>query len=647
MSSVDSAPNPSARLVSVVPLIPAWRVDRTYTYYATGEVADKVAVGSLVRVPFGHRNVRAVVTDVGAGKVTDELLPVAKLIVDEALTPPPLDELVAWVAARYVTPRSICLLRTIPPRVRVKVPEALPLQSSGRPPAGVVASLDGGVSLLDAIRGGRAGAWVLRPPGTMDRGALVAELVEAAAGNGEAALIGVPEVRFGAPTLDALTELWPDVARIDTSRTDADRARSWLRLARGHGLGIGGRSVVLAPAPRLRLLVLDEEANDVYKEDRSPRYDARIVAAKRARLQGAVCVFVAAAPSVERGHRAAAGEWGNVFPGRADRRAARPLVEMADPPSDRALSPLLHDRIAGTLRGGGRVALLVPRRGFARTLWCASCRRSLRCPRCEAGMAFDRSPRRVRCPRCSFSEAPPDVCPACGASDWRYLGAGSERLAEQLARSFPRATVARADPDTLASPRAPGPQAPPDADVYVTTWIGTKPAVRPEVDLVGVLDAGALLRRPDWRAAEDGYQALVAMAEWAGPRAAGGRLVLQTDEPAHHAVQAIVRGDYDHFLQRELEYRKELGYPPFSELVKLTADGASAPGLLEEAADVCRSAGGRVLGPVPARSRRDPAIQELQMLVKCADAMAVVPGLRVILARAPGGSRLRVDVDPR
>lgn len=640
MSSVDSAPSPPDR-VSVVPLVPAWRVDRAYTYSVPEKLRGKLTVGSLVRVPFGHRRVRAVVVDDPETGDPGELEAVAALVVEQPLTPPPLDRLLEWVANRYVTPRAICLLRTIPPRVRVKPKEAAPLDPG--PTGKAMARLDGGAELLDAIRSRRTGTWVVRPVPSTARGELISELVAAAAGTGGAALVAVPEVRYGAPVLDQLTSLWPDAARADSSQDDAERARSWLRLAGGHGLGLGGRSIVLAPAPELRLIVVDEAHHWSYKEDRSPRYDARRAAVERARLQGAVCVLVATTPSIEHGHRAATGEWSSVGPNRADRRAARPVVELVETPEDRALSPQLHDRIASTLRGGGRVALLTMRRGFARTLWCATCRRSLRCPRCEAGLAFDRSPRRVRCPRCAFTSEPPDACPRCTGTEWRFLGAGADRLEEQLAKAFPRAVVARMDADVLAA-GDPDPDAKPD--VYVTTWVGTKPAFRPDVSLVGVLDADALLRRPDWRAAEDGYQALAAMAEWAGPAAAGGRLVLQTREPAHHAIQAVARGDYDFFLRRELEARRELGYPPFNEIVKLSAHGPRAKELIDEANAVCRAAGARVLGPISVRPPGSDD-EELQTLVKCRDALAVTPGLRVILARAPAGSRLRVDVDPR
>lgn len=201
--------------------------------------------------------------------------------------------------------------------------------------------------------------------------------------------------------------------------------------------------------------------------------------------------------------------------------------------------------------------------------------------------------------------------------------------------------MTRADPDVIdevVRDRTP-------SDIYVTTWIGTKPAIRPPVSLVGVLDADALIRRPDWRAAESGYQALAAMAEWAGPSRDGGRLVVQTAEPTHHAVQSVVRADYGFFLSRELPHREELGYPPFRELIKVSAGGSVAPELIERAAAVGRSHGARVLGPIEVGVHRDDA--RVEILMKCVDATPVGADLRGILASVPAGGRLRVDVDPR
>jgi primosomal protein N' (replication factor Y) len=627
MSSAGSPAELLPLIAAVVPLVAAWRLDRSFDYLVPEAMASELARGMLVRVPLGHRRVRGIVVEIARRASERPLEEVAGIVIGVPLCPPPLDALAEWTAVRYAVPRARAYAHFVPPRVRVRA-EEIPRTASGSEPE-LVLRYDGGRELLEAVRRGERGGWCFRCTPDADQGALVAELVAATSGQ---ALVCVPEVKFGSRVLEAVGERLPHLVRVDSEMADGDRARAWLALASGHALGGGGRSTVFAPAPELSLIVVSDEHHPSYKEDRAPRYDARRVAIERARLQGATCVLMSPTPSVETGAQAQRGEFGSVVPARADERAARPIVEVVDPPADAAVSRALHARIRDALARGERVALLAPRRGYARVLWCAECRRSLRCPVCESGLSFDLSPRRVRCVRCGFSATPPDACPTCGASNWRRVGAGSERLADQLQKMFPRATVARADPESLQAGELP----PTDRDVYVTTWIGTKPTIRPEVSLVGVLDADALIRRPDFRAAESAYEALVEMAAWAG---AGGRLVVQSAESTHHAIQAVVRADYSYFLRHELAERAELGYPPASELVRIAADGQQARGALDAAATASREVGGRVLGPIPRRAPR----AGLEILVKCPDAFAVASALRGILAT----SSLWVDVDPR
>jgi primosomal protein N' (replication factor Y) (superfamily II helicase) len=442
-------------------------------------------------------------------------------------------------------------------------------------------------------------------------------------------------VSYGSSVIDAVARDFRMLVRTDSSVSETDRSAAILRLARGKAVGAGGRSIVHAPAPDLKLIIVDEEHHPSFKEDRSPRYDARRSAIERARLHGCTCVFVSPTPSVEAGFKAQTGDWGVVSPPRAAARSARPLVEVVEPDPKRAITDELFHRVRDTLNAGRRVAILVPTGGFARTMWCANCRKSLRCPRCESGLAVaDEQGRAVRCPVCTFSGPAPAKCPSCGESAWRFVGAGSRRHADQLAKAFPRATVHRVDPDSVEPPSSP-------PDIYVTTWIGTKPALRPEVSLVGVLDGDALIRRPDFRASENAYQAFATMAEWAGPAASGGRLVLQCSDPGHHSVQAVIRASYDYFLERELELRKELAYPPFSELVRVWATPQNEEAV-RAAAAVASRAGGRVLGPVATR-RGGQA--RLDLLVKCPDAQIVADELRGLMAA--GKSGFSVDVDPR
>lgn len=626
-------------VASVIPLVPAWRVDRVFDYGVPAELTETVAPGVVVTVRFGNRNVRAVVRDVMPGP-TEDLLDITRVVIGTPMAPPPMDELLEWVANRYATQRGVVYSRVVPPRVRVKVDEPRPAMPDRA--LDTLRTYQGGPDLIDALNGPGGGRlWVLRPL-TDERVAVLADIAAAATRVGPC-IIAVPEVRYGSAVLDGIHDRLGDLRRVDSSRPEGERSAAWVAAARGHrGIG-GGRASVLVPTPELAAIVLDEEHHPTFKEDRSPRYDARRVALQRAALQEATCVFVSPTPSVDIASDPKRDvNW--VEPTRDAARAARPLVELVAPPADWFLSAELQQRMRETLRDGGRVGLLVPRAGFARAVWCASCRRSIRCERCEAGMTFDRAGNRIRCPRCGLEHPLPPRCPNCGEAELILMGAGSQKIADQLQRAFPRARVARVDPDSLAEGELPDP----DAQIYVTTWIGTKEALRPDVRLVGVLDADSLIRRPDFRSAETAYQALWEMAGWAGPADGGGRLLVQTADPAHHAVQAVVRADHTFFADRELESRRELGYPPFSELVRVRAMGDAREGWIGRAASAATEAGARVMGPITTRIQGGAIpVEAREILVKCPDAQAVAERLRDILASTPAGVRLQVDVDPR
>jgi primosomal protein N' (replication factor Y) (superfamily II helicase) len=626
----------SARHVaSVLPLVPAWRVDKTFDYSIPDKLVGKVAHGTLVRIPFGGRVVRGFVLGLTVATVDEDLEVLKGVVIATPLVVPPLDDVVAALATRYVVPRGRAFQRLVPPRVRVDPDPGSDAVGEVAPQH--LARYENGDGLLAALQARSAGTWCIRCLPGEDKGRLIAEMI-AALPTG-AALVLVPEVRYGSQVLDGVARLIPDFVRLDSAQDDGGRSAGWVSMAGGNRAGGGGRGAVLAPAPDLALLVVDEEHHQTYKEDRAPRFDARWVAIERATRQGALCVFMSASPSVEAGYSASTGRYASVVPTRTDRRRARPVVELVPAPEDRSIGPELHERMQSTLRSKEKVALLAPSPAFSRAVWCGECRRSLRCPRCESGLFYDRSASRVRCARCGFIDAAPEMCPTCGAAEFRFVGAGTERLQGQLAKAFPRAGVHRVDPaDPSAMPRGP-------VDIYLTTWMGTKPVLRPDVSLVGVLDADWLMRRPDFRSAESGYQAMVEMAEWAGPADDGGRLVIQTNEPNHHALQAVVRADYDFFLQRELEQREELSYPPFVQLVRVTVAGSQTPETLHAIRSAIEPLSERILGPIDTTLGGDQPAS--QLLIKCADAEPVSKALRVILEGAPKGVRIAVDVDPR
>ncbi|HEV3472575.1 MAG TPA: hypothetical protein VG408_05140, partial [Actinomycetota bacterium] len=513
-------------MASVVPFVAAWRVDRKFDYLVAEKYREKVQIGTLVRVGFGGCTVRGIVTGLAEAIPDRELEVIKGVVAEHPLASPPLTDLYDWLAEHYVVPRGKAFARAVPPRVRVET-RSEPQRAARLEPT-TASRYEGGAALLDAITDQRVGAFCFRVLPGEDRGRLVAELASAAHAAGRSTIVAVPEVRYGSQVIESLAAGFPNLMRLDSAAGDMERSVGWLSMAAGASLGAGGRSAVLAPAPKLGLIVVVEEHHHTYKEDRAPRYHAVQVALRRAELQGAVCVLISPTPSLETGWASANGTFASVTASRTERRASRPLIEVIDREPDRPVSHVMHERIAHHLHRGERIALLAPSGAFARAVWCAECHRSLRCPVCEAGLFFERSRQAVVCARCGFHDAAPDVCSTCGAADFRYVGAGTERLGDQLAKAFPRAKVVRVDPSN------PQVTAHSDADVYVTTWIGTKPELRPDVSLVGVLDADWLIRRPDFRSSESAYQALVEMAEWAGPASNGGRLVVQSSDPSHH-----------------------------------------------------------------------------------------------------------------
>ncbi len=561
--------------------------------------------------------------------VTGELESIARVVGPRPVAPGRLSALLDWICDRYCAPRGRVYQACVPDRVRVQVGEPVPLVASS-------ASLLEGYVGADPLVAAAAGSWVVRP-GHGDRALVIRDLVEVGARRGGAVLIAVPELATASSMIEGVLERWPEAARLDSDLAPRERSAAWYGMADGHGLAIGGRSAVLAPARALAAIVVIEETHPSFKDERSPRAETWRVAARRAQIEGSLALFVSVCPSLELAYRVLQGETGLVEPSRAQERASRPLVELLPSRADRPIGTELHQRMSDALRAGLNVALVVPQTGWARTLWCSACRRSLRCRRCDAGLAVDVSS--LRCPRCGETSDRPQRCPYCRAAEFVSMGAGTERVEAQLGKAFPRARVVRLDDGHLEGD-------PSRSTIYVTTLANTKEDVRPEVAVVGILDADALIRRPDFRAAERAHRALSTLCSWAGPASEGGRMLIQTAEPSHHAIQAVVRSDLWFFVDRELPVREELGYPPFSELIKVSATGPEAGPAIERVSGVARDEHARVLGPIEVT---DPNSRQkrLEVLLKCDDAMLVAAALRGILPESPRGTRIRVDVDPR
>jgi primosomal protein N' (replication factor Y) len=408
------------------------------------------------------------------------------------------------------------------------------------------------------------------------------------------------------------------VAVLHSHLTPAERHAQWREIAAGRvNVVVGARSAVFAPAPRLGLIVIDEEHENSFKQGTAPRYHARDVAEWIAREAQVPLVLGSATPALETFARCLAGEWTMCrLPGRVggSQLPAVITVDLRDR-SGRprgAMTARLTAGIRWALDAGGQVMLLLNRRGFATHVQCGACGHTARCPQCDLALTLHQPGNRGICHGCGLVNRLPADCPECKAPGLVQRGTGTQRLEEQVRRVFPDAAVARMDTDTMRTRGSHEKTL--DAfrakqiDILVGTQMIAKGLDFPSVMLVGVVNADAALHLADFRAAERTCQLVTQVAGRSGRGPLGGRVVVQTSTPDHPAIRAAAAHDYEAFVRSELPAREALLYPPFGHVIRFVVrslDEQAAADWAGGIADRLRRAAGdaagiRVLGPAPA-----------------------------------------------
>jgi primosomal protein N' (replication factor Y) len=401
---------------------------------------------------------------------------------------------------------------------------------------------------------------------------------------------------------------------------------------------------------------VDEEHDSSYKQDSSPRYDARQVAARRARAAGAAAVYGSATPRPE--------AWSALprlgLPERAD-GSPLPAVEVVDMrkqgagPVSRPLATALHD----AAQRGEKAIVLASRRGFSLMALCRSCGWIARCPDCDVALVQHEAPRRLACHHCGHEEPVPGVCPSCHGADIARQGMGSQGVEAALARLVPSARLVRMDGSSAsgrgAVARLLAEFAQPGAAILLGTQMVAKGHDLPDVTVAGVIDADAPLQFAGFRSEERAFALIVQLAGRAGRRGERSRVIVQAYEPAARAVQLGARHAVEEFLEGELARRRAHDLPPFAHLVRLVVDGDRAEAVTRgaaELADAVRRAVPEmgVLGPSPLHRLRGRTRRAI--LLRAPTAPDITRPLRGVLeARAPAlgraGVRVAVDVGPQ
>jgi primosomal protein N' (replication factor Y) len=489
---------------------------------------------------------------------------------------------------------------------------------------------------------------------------------------GGGCIVMVPEIGLIPQAVVRYKRVFGDAMAIIHSRlTGSERFDVWSRVERGEcRVVLGPRSAIFSPVRDLRLIVVDEEQDDSYKQDDKPRYHARNVALMRGKFENVTVLLGSATPSAETIHHALRGRYSSLsLPNRVGGGTLPKihLVDLREQSIEGAFcSAFLLERLEDNIRKGHQSILFLNKRGHARFVQCNTCGWVARCKNCDIALIYHRVANRLRCHYCGFNRTQVTRCDECSSPKLYFAGVGTQRVELDLAALFPGVGILRMDADTTGGKEghrnilekfSTG-----DYPVLIGTQMVAKGHHFPRVSLVGVLYAEESLNYPDFRSSERTFQQLIQVGGRAGRSSDDGVVVVQTFAPDHHVFKYLVTHDYLGFMREELDVRKQLRYPPFSRIVLASFSSPNKDVLqrvvghwADTAREICRRAAGKtidVLGPVPPPIERVKNRYRNQVLIKGALTTSIrkqlVDSFRSTAEHERGGSGvdLRWDVDP-
>ena len=495
---------------------------------------------------------------------------------------------------------------------------------------------------------------------------------------GLGAIMLVPEIGLTPAAAAQLDQTFGNqIALLHSGLTPPERSEQWHRIRRGEApIAVGTRSAIFAPVPNLGLILVDEEHDQSYKQEETPRYNGRDVAVMRAKLADVPIVLGSATPSLESWQNAEAGKYQRLTMAHRVNNRPLPAVELVDMRTEfqqtgkeDLFSRLLVQETQATLDRGEQAMILLNRRGYSYVVMCRSCGEKLECENCSISLTHHKPPselgeeavagQHLECHYCGFRRTVPTLCPKCESEHLYYLGAGSQQGEERLQAIFPNARIGRMDRDTVRGRH--------DLERLLARFhsgeinllVGTQMIAKGHdihgVTLAGVVGCDHALSMPDFRAAERVFQLITQVSGRPGRGDLPGRVVVQTYYPEHYAVIAASAHDYRSFVDRELKYRRWMHYPPFGVLANLLIqstrmeEAAKWAAMLGKWLEQHPTEGVRVLGPCTAPVARIKQTWRFHMILKATSRKALNQALRDLLVHADQSEvprrNLIVDID--
>ncbi len=637
---------------------------KSFTYKVSPEHQEKVPFGHRVIAPFGRSEqfIMGYVVEVLQQKPNFKCKEIKEFCDDSPIFDHKTLELAQWLSEYYLCSLGEALAVCIPkatqekplPLKKIQYLDYLPLNQEQKEAVDCITRSIHQQQFYPYLLFGVTGS---------GKTEVYKYLAQEAVKLGRQALVLVPEIALTPQTIRRFQSSFGDkIAVLHSKLNPKERYANWKLIHRGEvDIILGARSAVFSPNKRLGIIIIDEEHEQTYKSGDTPRYHARQVAYKIAKLKGIPLVLGSATPSLETLYHSEQKSI-TLLP-LVERHSTHQkqdivLVDMTKEKSKSFISRILFDKIANCLCRKEQIMIFLNKRGYSPLLICTSCGHTLKCPHCDISLTYHQDKKQMLCHYCGHAHPIITFCPSCDSKHVSLKGYGTERIEEELKESFVSARISRMDMDSTrkkgAHERILNDFKDGSIDILIGTQMIAKGLHFPNVTLVGVVLADLSLHIPDFRSSERTFSLLTQISGRAGRGEKQGDVVIQTYLPDNYVIQSAQSQDYYAFYQRELEERRKFAYPPFSRLIKLLVRGKNEDKVILETNNLFRLIRSSltksidILGPAPAPLSKINNNYRWQMILK-GDQIKPLQSIARLAQESFSKEKslyLEIDVDP-
>jgi primosomal protein N' (replication factor Y) (superfamily II helicase) len=656
-----------------VEIITGLPIDRTFQYKVPAGARFNPEVGKRVYIPFRNMKRVGYIVKIEDKPMVEYPRDLIDVIDEEPIFSSDMIQLAGWIKDNYFCSWGEALEAMIPGalkhgkvsmQTRVKEePPTVIATDPHEPNREQQVVLD---SVMKCLEEKRHEVFLLHGITGSGKTEIYLQTAQRVVSKGKSGVILVPEISLTPQTVESFKSRFGEkVAVFHSKMLESARFSEWKKIKSGEAkIVVGPRSAVFSPFKDPGIFIIDEEHEPSYKQDDVPRYHAREVAIERARMAGIPVILGSATPSLESYHKALKGEYRLVELTQRIKEKELPRVKLVDMRMEmdtrtgrRVISSVMGEALKTDVNKGQQGLIFINRRGFSTFVVCRGCGFVLKCKKCDAPLVYHEPRKELLCHHCGYKESPVNICPSCNGEYLMYKGTGTQKVEGEIRKIIPNSRVERMDSDTM-SKRGSHDRLLSDfkqhkIDVIVGTQMIAKGFDFPKVTLVGVVSADANLNLPDFRSGERTFNLITQVAGRAGRGDLGGEVVVQTFTPDNYAIKMAAKHDYAAFYSHEIQSRRELGFPPFKNLVKLTIRSKKEENVIKFSENLAKTLKKKIpdidmIGPVPSPMVKLRGFYRWNILVRCSSRTEIVEKLRAALKgfRKASGVFMAVDVDP-